>query len=201
MTMIFLVLPCPITVAVTRAPSTTGEPTLAACPPATSRTRSRVPEVPGSACSRSTFSVRPSSTRYCLPPVSITAYMREPRHVRFGPAYSSISGSAQQPAQPRGQAVTTAALPQRQIVLLIALAHANHFRRPVVQPHHLLPFLADRRALQFLQRRSFGHAQPLEVHPFTRPHAEPPAGLLFYVPDPPLALAEEKPMHIGVHVG
>src|SRR5438128_2721986 len=142
MTMIFLVLPCPITVAVTRAPSRTGEPTLAACPSATSRTRSRVTEVPGSARNRSTFSVRP-----------------------------------------------------------IALAHANRFRRPVVQPHHLLPFLADRRALQFLQRRSFGHAQPLEVHPFTRPHAEPPAGLLFYVPDPPLALAEEKPMHIGVHVG
>src|SRR5256885_1224707 len=135
MTMIFFALPCPTTVAVTRAPSTTGEPTFAVLPSATRRTLSRVTDAPGSACSRSTFGV------------------------------------------PDG------------------------FCRTVIQPGHLLTVLPDRRALQLLQRRTLCHPQPLDVHALLGPHPEPPAGLLFQLPDPPISIAEEKRVHIGLQIG
>ena len=61
--------------ALTAAPSTTGWPIEASSPSATSSTRSSVTVLPGSASSSSTSSSVPTSTRYCFPPVSMTAYM------------------------------------------------------------------------------------------------------------------------------
>ena len=66
------------TSAETVAFSTTGRPIAAVSPSATRRTRSRVTSLPGWASSSSTSSSVPTSTRYCFPPVSMTAYM-DPR--------------------------------------------------------------------------------------------------------------------------
>ncbi len=63
------------TSALTAAPSTRGWPMVDSSPSATSRTRSSVIVLPGSASRSSTSSSVPTSTRYCFPPVSMTAYM------------------------------------------------------------------------------------------------------------------------------
>ena len=59
----------------TVASSTTGRPIAASSPSATSSTRSSVIVSPGSTSRSSTSSSVPTSTRYCFPPVSMTAYM------------------------------------------------------------------------------------------------------------------------------
>ena len=64
--------------ALTEASATSGRPIVESSPSATSRTRSIVIVLPGSASSSSTSSSVPTSTRYCFPPVSMTAYM-DPR--------------------------------------------------------------------------------------------------------------------------
>src|SRR5256885_13504320 len=54
-------------------PSTAGLPTLTSPPSLTSRTRPSFTEEPGSAARRSTRMRSPGATRYCLPPLTITA--------------------------------------------------------------------------------------------------------------------------------
>src|SRR5687767_11541296 len=66
------------TSAFTTAPSTKGRPIAACSSSATRRTRSSVMESPGWTSRRSTWISEPSSTRYCLPPDSMTAYMGIP---------------------------------------------------------------------------------------------------------------------------
>src|SRR3990172_8945234 len=63
------------TSALTRPPFTSGWPVAARSSSATSRTCSNSIVWPGSTSSRSTASSVPSWTRYCLPPLSMTAYM------------------------------------------------------------------------------------------------------------------------------
>src|SRR5436305_8453583 len=63
------------TSASTAAFATIGVPMAESSPSATRRTRSSVMLSPGSAASSSTSSSVPTSTRYCFPPVSMTAYM------------------------------------------------------------------------------------------------------------------------------
>ena len=63
------------TSALTAASATIGVPIEDSSPSATSSTRSSLISWPGSTSSRSTSSSVPTSTRYCFPPVSITAYM------------------------------------------------------------------------------------------------------------------------------
>ena len=63
------------TSALTAASATSGRPIDDSSPSATSRTRSMVIVLPGSTSSSSTSSSVPTSTRYCFPPVSMTAYM------------------------------------------------------------------------------------------------------------------------------
>src|SRR5262245_24591813 len=73
--MTFSPRPWRTTSALTEAPSTTGRPIDASSPSTTSRTRSTITVLPGSTSSSSTSSSVPTSTRYCFPPVSMTAYM------------------------------------------------------------------------------------------------------------------------------
>src|SRR5690606_25194065 len=61
--------------AVTLAPSTTGAPIFTSSPLPTSRTRSKVTASPVATSSFSIFRYSPSATLYCLPPVTITAYI------------------------------------------------------------------------------------------------------------------------------
>src|SRR5262245_23053213 len=89
--------PSPMTSAVTLAPLTTGVPTRTCAPSATSSTSSKVTAAPASAPSFSTRMVSPSCTRYCLPPVAITAYMKssqtlrtEARSLRLRPFVSTL---------------------------------------------------------------------------------------------------------------
>src|SRR5476651_709202 len=70
----FLCLPCDTTSTETLAPSTRGAPSLTPAPSPTRRT-SRSSLAPTSSSSFSTFSLSPSLTRYCLPPVFTTAYI------------------------------------------------------------------------------------------------------------------------------
>src|SRR4051812_40037989 len=63
------------TSALTDASATRGRPIVESSPSATSRTRSIVIVLPGSTSSSSTSSSVPTSTRYCFPPLSMTAYM------------------------------------------------------------------------------------------------------------------------------
>src|SRR5262245_40812457 len=66
---------CSVTTrATTAAPATSGWPTCTLLPSPTINTRSNVTSSPSSTTSRSTSSVWPGVTRYCLPPVSIIAY-------------------------------------------------------------------------------------------------------------------------------
>ena len=74
---------CRTTSALTSAPATSGRPIDESAPSPTSRTRSRVIVLPGSTSSSSTSSSVPTSTRYCFPPVSMTAYM-DPQGLRAG---------------------------------------------------------------------------------------------------------------------
>ncbi len=67
----------------TTASVTRGRPMAASSPSATSRTRSSVMSEPGSTSRSSTSSSVPTSTRYCFPPVSMTAYM-DPQEVVGG---------------------------------------------------------------------------------------------------------------------
>src|SRR5437667_9663425 len=67
--------PCPTTVALTSAPETNGAPTLTPSPAPTSSTSSKETLAPTSAVSASTRSFAPDSTRYCLPPDLMTAYI------------------------------------------------------------------------------------------------------------------------------
>src|SRR5690242_1328852 len=90
--MIFSPRPSRITVVITRAFATVGEPTSVLSSVETSSTRSSATSLPGSAGNSSTSTVWPGVTRYCLPPVSITAYMvwvspaflRYPSIIRLG---------------------------------------------------------------------------------------------------------------------
>src|SRR5260370_6095985 len=50
-----------------------GEPTLMSVPSRTSSTRSSFTDEPGSAARRSTRTLSPGATRYCLPPLTMTA--------------------------------------------------------------------------------------------------------------------------------
>src|SRR5688572_17074783 len=75
---IFSPRPCATTVAFTAAPLTNGAPTFTPSPSPSIRTRSKDTVAPTSAASDSTLSCSPDLTRYCLPPVWITAYMAEP---------------------------------------------------------------------------------------------------------------------------
>ena len=63
------------TSALTDASATSGRPIVESSPSATRRTRSMVIVLPGSTSRSSTSSSVPTSTRYCFPPVSMTAYM------------------------------------------------------------------------------------------------------------------------------
>ena len=64
---------CAITVAVTAAPATVGAPTLTPASLPSASTSVKVTVAPGSASSFSTFSTEFGVTRYCFPPVRITA--------------------------------------------------------------------------------------------------------------------------------
>src|SRR6266699_2891350 len=64
---------CAITLASTSRPSIAGLPTLISLPSLNSRTRPSLTEEPGSAASRSTRILSPGATRYCLPPLTMTA--------------------------------------------------------------------------------------------------------------------------------
>ena len=66
---------CAITVAVTEAPATIGEPTVRLPSPPTASTSVKVTVPPASASSFSTFSTAFGVTRYCFPPVRMTANM------------------------------------------------------------------------------------------------------------------------------
>src|SRR5688572_18825441 len=68
-------LPCDCTVAVTFAPEMNGEPSFASAPSPKSSTWSNSTDAPASAFNVATRSTVPSCTRYCLPPVAITANM------------------------------------------------------------------------------------------------------------------------------
>src|SRR3990172_1129989 len=61
--------------ALTAAPETRGAPTLSASPSPSASTWSSTSSVPTSAGSFSTLIFSPALTRYCLPPVLMTAYM------------------------------------------------------------------------------------------------------------------------------
>ena len=63
------------TVAVTRAPVTYGAPIDTSAPSPIRRTWLNSTVAPASASSFSTRTTVPSLTRYCLPPVAMTAYM------------------------------------------------------------------------------------------------------------------------------
>src|SRR5690349_4830614 len=67
--------PCASTVPFTLAPETSGAPTLTASPAPTSSTSSNETAAPTSAASASTRTLAPDSTRYCLPPDLMTAYI------------------------------------------------------------------------------------------------------------------------------
>src|SRR5712691_2038236 len=62
-----------ITLASTSTPSTAGLPTLTSLPSVNSRTRPSFTDDPGSAAMRSTRIWSPGATRYCLPPLTMTA--------------------------------------------------------------------------------------------------------------------------------
>src|SRR6478752_6892592 len=70
--------PWATTVALTLAPDTKGAPTFTPSPSPSMRTLSNDTAAPTSAASISTFTCSPDFTRYCLPPVWITAYMAGP---------------------------------------------------------------------------------------------------------------------------
>src|SRR5438874_1077711 len=67
--------PWPSTVALTSAPEMSGAPSLTLSPLPTRSTWSNDTAAPTSAASDSTRSLPPDSTRYCLPPDLITAYI------------------------------------------------------------------------------------------------------------------------------
>src|SRR5712664_3524197 len=67
--------PCDTTVAFTSAPDTSGDAVKVGAPLPTSSTSSNETAAPTSAESASTRSLAPDSTRYCLPPDLITAYI------------------------------------------------------------------------------------------------------------------------------
>src|SRR5580765_4454279 len=109
--------PCATTLAATAAPLTVGAPTLTPSPEPSRSTWSKLTAAPTSASSFSTRRVSPCATRYCLPPVMMTAYIghssvvilasavqRQPRNITF-------SGDYRQPATssviPAGAAGTT----------------------------------------------------------------------------------------------
>src|SRR3989449_1943502 len=62
-----------MTLASTSRPSIAGLPTLISLPSLNSRTRPSLTEEPGSAARRSTRIWSPGATRYCLPPLTMTA--------------------------------------------------------------------------------------------------------------------------------
>src|SRR5205823_8167349 len=64
---------CAITFASTSMPSTAGFPTFTSSPWLNSRTRAKLTDEPGSAARRSTRIRSPRATRYCFPPLTITA--------------------------------------------------------------------------------------------------------------------------------
>src|SRR5215212_9689613 len=70
--------PCERTVALTLAPATNGAPTLTESPSPTASTSANWIAAPTSACRSSTLSFSPELTRYCFPPVLMTAYMTIP---------------------------------------------------------------------------------------------------------------------------
>src|ERR1035437_1185699 len=77
-----------------------GRPTADLSPSTTSSTRSRLISWPGSASSSSTSNSVPSSTVYCLPPVSMTAYMG-PQEGGRGGAAPQVHDTKTPPGRPR----------------------------------------------------------------------------------------------------
>src|SRR3989304_2166632 len=66
-------LPCSTTSATTSASATVGLPTVTLSPSETRRTSRSSTRLPGAASSVATSSTLPACTRYCLPPLRITA--------------------------------------------------------------------------------------------------------------------------------
>src|SRR3990172_12971828 len=179
--MIFFARSWPSTVARTAAPFTRGAPTVTLSPSDTSRTRSRVTSAPGVASRSSTRSVAPSSTRYCFPPLSITAYMqispdldrptaqlRPRRHhgdTGTGPWHSITSRSAEQSPQPREETVAPAAgrRGERHLLLLVGLGEPHGVGGLVVDPEELLALPFARRFVERLDGVRFDDPHPLHV--------------------------------------
>ena len=86
--------PCSSIVPSTRAPLMFGAPTVTAPPSAISSTSPSSTVSPTSPGSRSTLSARPSSTRYCFPPVRTTAYTYPPDNRMPAVRQAPISVSA-----------------------------------------------------------------------------------------------------------
>src|SRR6266568_1500829 len=100
----FLCLPWETTSPSTAAPATTGRPTLASPSPPTSST-SNVSFPPTSASTFSTLRRSPSVTRYCLPPVLITAYIGCSLDFLGSFAYLATNRADARPSKPSGRAV------------------------------------------------------------------------------------------------
>src|SRR5216683_2363009 len=84
-----------ITLASTSSPSTAGFPTLTSVPSLNSSTRSILIDEPGSAARRSTRIRSPGATRYCLPPLTMTAdVVRDAREPSAGTRELSGLGTA-----------------------------------------------------------------------------------------------------------
>src|SRR5580692_12722758 len=83
---------CAITVAVTAAPATVGAPSVTPASLPKANTSVKVTVAPGSASSFSTFSTAFGVTRYCFPPVRITA------NISAGPFGQRPSGRQERPA-------------------------------------------------------------------------------------------------------
>src|SRR5580692_10864997 len=83
---------CAITVAVTEAPAITGAPSVRLPSLPTASTSVNVTVAPGSASNFSTFSTASGVTRYCFPPVRITA------NISAGPFGQRPSGRQESPA-------------------------------------------------------------------------------------------------------
>src|SRR5437899_655318 len=85
---------CSTTVALTAAPATSGVPAVEPSPSPTIRTSPNSIVAPGSPASFSTEITSSLATRYCFPPVRITAYMGSKLHAETLPDGTPRPGSA-----------------------------------------------------------------------------------------------------------
>src|SRR2546427_5706265 len=103
-----------MTLASTSRPSIAGLPTLISLPSLNSKTRPSLTEEPGSAARRSTRIWSPGATRYCLPPLTMTA---DSELSGLGTAKDCTSDQHTHPLSPWGERVgvrgTKAALPHQ----------------------------------------------------------------------------------------